>query len=129
MLKPNNCINCPTQCCGKIGPVKAPVLIPKELMRFDIDAFVKDSKIKGLFRLKRKNGKCVFLKNHKCKIYDRRPIECKLYPWLLNWNGKKLTLQLHPNCPDKHNFEQPQIPKELMDIPESWWDLFMTSDI
>ncbi len=34
----------------------------------------------GIRILRNINGKCFFLKNGKCKIYDSRPLGCKLYP-------------------------------------------------
>ena len=35
----------------------------------------------NLLRIKKKNGKCFFLKNGKCKIYEVRPKICRIYPY------------------------------------------------
>lgn len=37
--------------------------------------------------------------NNKCRIYDFRPFECQLYPFLLNLRGKKIILTADLNCP------------------------------
>ncbi|MFH0912814.1 MAG: YkgJ family cysteine cluster protein [Candidatus Omnitrophota bacterium] len=44
---------------------------------------------------------CPFLeaKDNQCKIYDLRPLECQLYPFLLNLRGRKIILTLDLNCP------------------------------
>jgi len=44
---------------------------------------------------------CPFLevKDNKCKIYDFRPFECQLYPFLINLRGRKVILTLDLNCP------------------------------
>jgi Fe-S-cluster containining protein len=44
---------------------------------------------------------CPFL-NHadnKCKVYDVRPFECQLYPFLLSMRNKKVNLTVDLNCP------------------------------
>ncbi|MDP3732425.1 MAG: YkgJ family cysteine cluster protein [Candidatus Omnitrophota bacterium] len=44
---------------------------------------------------------CPFLglKDNKCKIYEFRPFECQLYPFLINLRGGKVILTLDLNCP------------------------------
>lgn len=36
------------------------------------------------YRLKNVDGKCVFLENNLCKVYNIRPIGCKAYPLIYN---------------------------------------------
>ena len=45
---------------------------------------------------------CCFLKpeNNLCQIYNHRPLECLLYPFLLNRQGKKIYLSFDLNCPN-----------------------------
>jgi len=49
---------------------------------------------------------CPFLNpsDNKCKIYDLRPFECQLYPFLLNMRHGKVILTVDLNCPyiEKH---------------------------
>ncbi len=44
---------------------------------------------------------CAFfdLAKNKCKIYHLRPLECQLYPFLINLRGKKIILTVDLNCP------------------------------
>ncbi|MBU1998509.1 MAG: YkgJ family cysteine cluster protein [Candidatus Omnitrophota bacterium] len=36
---------------------------------------------------------------NKCRIYNQRPFECRLYPFLINLRKKKVLLTLDLNCP------------------------------
>lgn len=46
------------------------------------------------------NSSCGFYKNRKCDIQKYKPIECKLYPYLV-WEGYKLVnLKLDLRCPE-----------------------------
>ena len=44
---------------------------------------------------------CPFLGSdgNKCKVYDIRPFECQLYPFLLSVRNKKINLTIDLNCP------------------------------
>lgn len=44
---------------------------------------------------------CAFFKKeeNKCRIYDLRPFECGLYPFLITLRGKKVLLTVDLNCP------------------------------
>ncbi|MCX5696712.1 MAG: YkgJ family cysteine cluster protein, partial [Candidatus Omnitrophica bacterium] len=44
---------------------------------------------------------CPFFKGqeNKCQIYEFRPFECRLYPFLLNMRNKKILLTVDLNCP------------------------------
>jgi len=37
--------------------------------------------------------------DNKCRVYDIRPFECKLYPFLLSMRNKKINLTIDLNCP------------------------------
>jgi Fe-S-cluster containining protein len=37
--------------------------------------------------------------DNKCKVYDIRPFECRLYPFLLSLRNKKINLTIDLNCP------------------------------
>ncbi len=51
-------------------------------------------------------------KENKCKIYPRRPFECRLYPFLINRRGKKAFLALDLNCPfARENLNKPEFKK------------------
>ena len=44
---------------------------------------------------------CAFLDadSNKCKIYQMRPFECQLYPFLINLRNNKVVLTVDLNCP------------------------------
>jgi len=44
---------------------------------------------------------CPFLKNEEnsCQIYNQRPFECQLYPFLISLRNKKVLLTVDLNCP------------------------------
>lgn len=44
---------------------------------------------------------CPFLdmKNSKCNIYESRPLECRLYPFLINKREKRIFLSVDLGCP------------------------------
>jgi len=44
---------------------------------------------------------CPFLDtgSNKCKIYSFRPLECKIYPFLINKRDDKVFLSVDPGCP------------------------------
>ena len=37
--------------------------------------------------------------DHVCRIYDQRPLECRLYPFLLVRNGPDYAVAVHLACP------------------------------
>jgi Fe-S-cluster containining protein len=90
------CLNC-RLCCRFNEPdsVWVPHLLDDEKKRLNED------KIKLIFSEKEKVYLCSFLEpeTNKCKIYKNRPLECQLYPFLINLKDKKIFLSLDLNCP------------------------------
>jgi Fe-S-cluster containining protein len=43
---------------------------------------------------RRGNGSCVFFHQRKCGIYDRRPFECRVYPFVLDFSKGTVDLRL-----------------------------------
>ena len=89
------CLSC-LGCCryNSNSSIWAPALLDEE------------KKLLGLERLEpvvyRQAYICCFLnpETNLCKIYNRRPWECRLYPFLLNSHNNKIYLSLDLNCPD-----------------------------
>ncbi len=46
--------------------------------------------VNGIRRLRNVNGKCYFLRDNKCTIYEHRPEGCRLYPAV--FNGKEVVV-------------------------------------
>ncbi|MBD3193099.1 MAG: YkgJ family cysteine cluster protein [Candidatus Heimdallarchaeota archaeon] len=51
----------------------------------------------GFYRLRNVNGVCFFLKNRKCSIYEHRPIGCRFYPIIFDFENDQAILDL--DCP------------------------------
>jgi Fe-S-cluster containining protein len=82
-----NCAGC-NICCQ--NPHLAPVLLPSEKERLKKYSRKVETPHKTMFVLsKKKNGNCVFLddKIKRCVIYSNRPLECVLYPFLLDFRN------------------------------------------
>lgn len=116
-----NCAICKTHCCGGGCLVGSPILMPFEISKFLTYA----NYTNGCFRLNRRpDGLCVFLdENKRCKIYDERPIECKLYPYILTYD-EELKLVLHYGCPQKSEAPKPEIPQKVLELPKQFWEKF-----
>ncbi|OGD54361.1 hypothetical protein A3K80_08500 [Candidatus Bathyarchaeota archaeon RBG_13_38_9] len=57
---------------------------------------------RGMRQLKNHNGKCVFHNGKICKIYNSRPIGCRLYPAVFDEFENKVILDNH--CPFREEF-------------------------
>ena len=118
-----NCENCPAHCCGR-QKIPPPYLLPQEVKEFGDNVEF----IQGQGRLKKQsNGTCVYLdENQRCTIYSKRPLECKLYPWIYHRENGVLTLKLHEGCPRRKNADPPEIPDILKSIPDDYWDVYFS---
>jgi Fe-S-cluster containining protein len=96
------CEGCNNHCCGK-NPHLTPVLLSSEEKKFKEYS----KKIKTPYRtmsvlVKKGNRNCIFLddKTKKCDIYNKRPLECMLYPFLLDFETTVLNVRLDKRfCP------------------------------
>jgi Fe-S-cluster containining protein len=59
---------------------------------------------------------CPFLsvQDNKCKIYNRHPFECQLYPFLINLRKTKVLLTVDLNCPYAYEKINSQEAKEYI---------------
>jgi len=103
--------------------LRAPILMPNELEQFFDDQKVKDEN--GIVRLARgHDGNCVFLKWGRCSIYERRPLECQLYPWLINYEDGVLSLRIDPRCSDYQSAVPQQPPAYLYSLAKEFLERF-----
>jgi|Deesub1362B_J571_1020462.scaffolds.fasta_scaffold73576_1 hypothetical protein len=65
--------------------------------------------IDGVRRLRNVGGRCFFLQNDRCKIYEHRPEGCRIYPLVLNEDGDVVVDDI---CPLKSKIEE-KITEEL----------------
>jgi Fe-S-cluster containining protein len=64
-------------------------------------------KIDGIYRLRNVNGKCFFLdEDNRCKIYEYRPLGCRIYPIVLDLERGAVVDDL---CPKKNEIREEDI--------------------
>jgi len=51
------------------------------------------------YRMKKRNGKCVFLDGKACRIYRIRPLICRFYPFSLRKKNGGYTFEVSDDCP------------------------------
>lgn len=101
------CLKCQGCCRFKeASSVWSPCLLDEEIQELldKNSAFASlsaDRRIQPIPNLKQDGFICPFLniEDNKCKIYDLRPFECQLYPFLISIRDKKVLLTLDLNCP------------------------------
>lgn len=71
--------------------------------------------VEGVRRLRNVGGKCFFLKNNECTIYEFRPEGCRIYPLVLNDEGEVVVDDL---CPLKDEIER-EISREVLEKAKS----------
>lgn len=98
------CKNCKfDKACCKIVP---PMVFEFERATFR-DYIIFDNFQDRQISLLKKIGKtCVFLKNGKCQIYNKRPFNCKMFPLDVKKINKKLCWILWEFCYTPKNIEQ-----------------------
>jgi len=115
MTDPDNpCLSCPDTCCGIPGKFSL------RLSKDEFEKHFKDSEQDLLVTEKDKvimiysiEGKvCPNLNNKGCRIYQERPIDCRLYPYqmlpLYETREKvKILLYIKPECVENRTFNIP----------------------
>lgn len=81
------CEGCRNHCCGQ-NIYLTPVLLPSEEQKFNDYSVIIETPYRNMRVLaKKEDGNCIFLDDKtRCTIYDQRPLECKLYPFLLDFD-------------------------------------------
>lgn len=96
------CEGCNNNCCGKNFHL-TPVLLPSEEEKFKKHSRKIETPYREIRVLaKKENGNCIFLNDKiiKCTIYSERPLECRLYPFLLDFSKEKPDVELDKRfCP------------------------------
>ncbi|MBI4706834.1 MAG: YkgJ family cysteine cluster protein [Candidatus Omnitrophica bacterium] len=113
------CLKC-SGCCrfSEENSVWSPCLLDEEVVSF-IDkpglpavSVSVDKRICLVANTKGQGFICPLLdiKDNKCRVYQERPFECQLYPFLICLRGKKVHLTVDLNCPYvKENLNSPQL--------------------
>ena len=105
---PNACKDCGGKCCigeqGYIWVTKLEINEIAKLLNLSVEVFVSDylKKIKYKYSIKEAlvdgSWECIFFDKQKgCQIYDKRPSQCKSYPF---WDYVKQNIDKErENCP------------------------------
>lgn len=100
-----DCSLCKKHCCGQI-PKLRPVLLPEEVDNFKEE----DREFKfGVWLLKQFDGKCVYRGEDGCTIYENRPLECRLYPYIFDFNDPFLVVLDDRFCEQYDDFVDDEI--------------------
>lgn len=95
-----NCQVCAAVCCR--DPL-TPILLVSEEVQLDKSSRIVQTPFRNMKVLrKRENGDCIFIDNQKmtCTNYNLRPLECRIYPYLLDFSKGKLDVKLDERfCP------------------------------
>lgn len=124
-----NCSICLENCCGKNKDINEPILLPYEIERFNSDDLSTEDGT--IFRIKRaEDGNCKFLKDKSCGIYDKRPMECRIYPYVFNFINGELSLELDKKCPQGHCLKDETLcllDSKTKSVSDSFWEVFPQS--
>lgn len=109
------CLKC-SGCCrfSQQDSIWSPCLLNSEIKKlcqknFPPSLFSTDKRLRLEPSQKGNSFLCPLLntRNNKCKIYSFRPLECQLYPFLINRNGNSIFLAVDLKCPfAKENLSQ-----------------------
>lgn len=75
--------------------------VGREIKAFTVDIIGRTPYIYEM--QKSKSGKCIFLKDNKCTIYEARPLICRFYPFELSTNDEGIyVFRTTEECPGVH---------------------------
>ena len=107
-IVPNEvCLKC-RGCCRFSEPETSwsPILLDEEIVRlmgknYPPSVISPTKKIRPVPDRQSDRFLCAFLdaEDNKCKIYDFRPLDCSLYPFMLNRKNRKVFLACDLRCP------------------------------
>lgn len=128
-----DCRNCNNHCCGS-NPHLTPVLLPSEEEKFKKYAHCIKTSYRPVWTLaKKENGNCIFLEDEatRCTIYNERPLECRLYPFLLDFSKEKPDVKLDERfCPRLRTLladkERIAALVQIQQFPKDWIEAYQT---
>lgn len=95
-------------CCGDTSRRGRNIL----LLESEVENIAKRTGVKPIFfstpipatgpyryKMKKKNGKCVFLDEKACKIYEFRPLICSFYPFSVTAKNGSYLFDVCDECP------------------------------
>ena len=122
-----DCTGCRNHCCGG-NPNLTPVLLLSEEVKFKSHSRIVQTPHREMHILgKKDNGNCLFLDDQTtmCTIYRERPLECMLYPFVLDFAPGKPDIKLDERfCPQRETlkFDKEDLAALInkQSFPEDW---------
>jgi len=96
------CVRCAT-CCGDTSThVRRILLLDEEARKIsqttglDLEKFSKEATDSAPYsrEIRKNRGKCVFLRDNTCQIYEHRPLVCRFFPFGVARQNDRLTFYL-----------------------------------
>ena len=72
-------------CCGNCCRFKVTPLKRSDVKRLEDAGLRYFYETRGELRLKRVNGRCIFLKDDRCTVHESRPQVCRDFPFFVEW--------------------------------------------
>ncbi len=99
--------------CGRCCYQTEMPLTEEDIERIEKLGFKREDfavKVDGVYRLRNVNGKCYFLDDsNRCKIYEHRPIGCRIYPVIFDIESGKAVID--DLCPMKDKISKKDLKK------------------
>ena len=98
-----SCIRCGA-CCGDVGKRERMIrLLYKDIQKIEevTDEEFYEDWVEGSFEglMLKIEGKCVFLNEEGCMIYENRALLCRMYPFWLERQGNIFVFGIDVDCP------------------------------
>ena len=83
--------------------------------------------------LKQKKGKCIYRGKDGCEIYDKRPFECRLYPYIFDFGDPYLVVLDDRFCKQYEDFDDEEIVESAKYIakrlPDDWIEKYKKAPV
>jgi Fe-S-cluster containining protein len=87
--------------CGDCCRFRTTPIEKADVKRLEAAGYKDFYEIKGDMRLRRQRGKCIFLKDDKCSVYEHRPTVCREFPFFKEYGiGYARNLRFCPALED-----------------------------
>ena len=97
------CINCGNCCRDLDKRTRMILLLPEDIKRIEetgADGFFEDWDEGSFIGIMcKEGGKCVFYSGEGCKIYEKRALLCRMYPFWLEKQGSYFVFGIDNECP------------------------------
>ncbi len=94
--------------CGRCCYETEMILTEEDIRRIERLGFKREEfsvEKNGVYMLRNVNGKCFFLdEENRCRIYEHRPIGCRIYPVIFDLDKKRAVLD--DECPRRNEVDK-----------------------